>query len=45
MKVIITGPGSIGKTQLALELAYRIREEFKNYSVFWIPIINIESLY
>ncbi|KAH7326971.1 hypothetical protein BKA65DRAFT_608042 [Rhexocercosporidium sp. MPI-PUGE-AT-0058] len=44
-KVAITGPGGIGKTQLALELAYRVREEFKNCSVFWIPASNIESLH
>jgi hypothetical protein len=28
-----------------LELTYRIRERFKNYSVFWIPASNIESLH
>jgi hypothetical protein len=26
-------------------LAYRIREEFKNCSIFWIPASDIESLY
>jgi hypothetical protein len=28
-----------------LELTYRIRERFKNCSVFWIPASNIESLH
>ncbi|OCK75835.1 HET-domain-containing protein, partial [Lepidopterella palustris CBS 459.81] len=44
-KVAITGPGGIGKTQLALELAYRIRQELKNCSVFWISASDKESLY
>ncbi|RDL31839.1 uncharacterized protein BP5553_09241 [Venustampulla echinocandica] len=44
-KVAITGSGGIGKTQLALELAYRIREEFKNCLVFWIPTSDMESLH
>jgi hypothetical protein len=33
-KVATTGPSKIGKTQLALELAYRIRQELKNCLVF-----------
>jgi len=43
-KVAITGLGAIGKTQLALELVYRIRAEHKNCSVIWIPATNKESL-
>jgi tetratricopeptide (TPR) repeat protein len=44
-KVAITGPGGIGKTQLALALAYRIRQERKNYSVFWISASDKESIH
>jgi AAA+ ATPase superfamily predicted ATPase len=44
-KVVITGLGRIGKTQLALKLVYRIREVYKNYLVFWIPVSDIGSLY
>ncbi|KAF2842629.1 HET-domain-containing protein [Patellaria atrata CBS 101060] len=41
----IVGPGGIGKSQLALELAYKIRQKNKNYSVFWINASDIDSLY
>jgi hypothetical protein len=44
-KVAITGLGGIGKTQLALALAYRIRQELKNCSVFWISSSNKESIH
>ncbi|KAF1938025.1 kinesin light chain 3 [Clathrospora elynae] len=44
-KVVIEGLVGIGKTQLALELAYRIRQRFKNCSVFWISVNDTESLY
>jgi tetratricopeptide (TPR) repeat protein len=44
-KVAITGPGGIGKTQLALAVAYRIRQERKNCSVFWISASDEESIH
>jgi tetratricopeptide (TPR) repeat protein len=44
VKVAITGLGGVGKTQLALELAYRIRAENKDCSVIWIPATSKESL-
>ncbi|KAF3385089.1 Nephrocystin-3 [Penicillium rolfsii] len=43
-KVSIYGLGGIGKTQIALELAYRMRERVPECSVFWIPCINYESV-
>ncbi|KAL7946930.1 hypothetical protein V8C42DRAFT_298209 [Trichoderma barbatum] len=43
-KVAISGLGGVGKTQLALELAYRIRAEYKDCSVIWIPTTSKESL-
>lgn len=44
VKVAITGLGGVGKTQLALELAYRIGAEYKDCSVIWIPATSKESL-
>jgi hypothetical protein len=43
-KIAITGLGGVGKTQLALELVYRIRAGQKNCSMIWIPATNRESL-
>lgn len=36
-RIAITGLGGIGKTQVALEVAYRIRDRDKECSVFWVP--------
>jgi tetratricopeptide (TPR) repeat protein len=44
-KVAITGLGGIGKTQLVLELVYRIRDKYRSCLVIWIPATNIESLH
>jgi len=43
-KVAITGLGGVGKTQVALELAYRARERYPDCSVLWLPATNSESL-
>ncbi|EED15621.1 kinesin light chain, putative [Talaromyces stipitatus ATCC 10500] len=36
-RIAITGLGGVGKTQVALELAYCIRDRNKECSIFWIP--------
>jgi tetratricopeptide (TPR) repeat protein len=43
-RVAITGLGGVGKTQIALEFAYRTRERYPESSIFWIPATNDESL-
>jgi len=43
-KIAITGLGGVGKTQLALELAYRIKIKHENCSVIWIQANSRESL-
>jgi tetratricopeptide (TPR) repeat protein len=43
-KMAITGLGGMGKTQIALELAYRIREKHPDCSVLWVPATNAEGL-
>ncbi|KAL3432952.1 hypothetical protein BDV09DRAFT_187087 [Aspergillus tetrazonus] len=36
-RVAITGLGGGGKTQVALELAYRVRDKDQECSVYWLP--------
>ncbi|KFX88591.1 hypothetical protein O988_08963 [Pseudogymnoascus sp. VKM F-3808] len=33
----VFGLGGVGKTQIALEFAYRMREQNPEYSVYWVP--------
>jgi CO dehydrogenase nickel-insertion accessory protein CooC1 len=35
-RIVVCGQGGVGKTQIALELAYRIRKHDPKYSIFWI---------
>jgi Cdc6-like AAA superfamily ATPase len=44
-RIAIVGLGGISKTQLALELAYQVRDKHRNCAVIWIPATNVESLY
>ena len=43
-KMAIVGLGGIGKTQVALEFAYQVKEVWPEYSIFWIPALSMESL-
>jgi tetratricopeptide (TPR) repeat protein len=43
-KLAITGLGGVGKTQIALELAYRMRDREPECSIFWIPCTSYEAV-
>jgi hypothetical protein len=43
-KAALTGLSGVGKTQVAIELTYRIRVTRPECSIFWIPATNPESL-
>ncbi|CRG89878.1 hypothetical protein PISL3812_06917 [Talaromyces islandicus] len=43
-QMAITGLGGVGKTQIALELAYALRTSNPEFSIYWIPAVNIESI-
>ncbi|KAH7201293.1 hypothetical protein DER44DRAFT_440777 [Fusarium oxysporum] len=42
-KAALVGLGGIGKTQIALQLAYWIKEKKRDYSVFWVPALSRAS--
>lgn len=42
-RTAIVGLGGVGKTQIVLEVAFRVREEHPDCSVFWVPAIDAIS--
>jgi tetratricopeptide (TPR) repeat protein len=44
-RLAIVGPGGTGKSQLALEVAYRTKQNSRSRSVFWMDASDIDSLY
>ncbi|KAH7201447.1 hypothetical protein DER44DRAFT_900082 [Fusarium oxysporum] len=42
-KAALVGLGGIGKTQIALQLAYWVKEKKQDYSVFWVPALSRAS--
>ena len=42
-KFAITGLGGVGKTQIALELVYRARQNHPECFIFWVPATSMES--
>jgi hypothetical protein len=43
-KMAVVGLGGVGKTQIALELAYRTRDKFPRRSIFWVPALSVDSI-
>ncbi|KAF2807550.1 HET-domain-containing protein [Mytilinidion resinicola] len=44
-KLAITGLGGVGKTQLVIELLYRVADKPNHCSIIWISAVNMESLH
>ena len=42
-RTVIEGLGIIGKTQVAIEAAHRIRKALPDCSVFWVPAVDKTS--
>ncbi|KAK6209142.1 hypothetical protein LQW54_006596 [Pestalotiopsis sp. IQ-011] len=42
-RAALVGLGGVGKTQIALHLAYTVKKERPEYSIFWVPIISGHS--
>ncbi|KAJ0417144.1 hypothetical protein BJY00DRAFT_316101 [Aspergillus carlsbadensis] len=43
-KFAVTGLGGIGKSQIALEVAYRFKDSYAKRPVFWIPCTSFETI-
>jgi hypothetical protein len=43
-QVALVGLGGIGKTQTVLEFAYRVKDSWPDYSIYWIPALSMESM-
>ncbi|KAL2887781.1 putative acyl transferase acyl hydrolase lysophospholipase [Ceratocystis lukuohia] len=41
-QVALVGLGGMGKTQVALKLAYTVKEQRTDYSIFWLTATNID---
>ncbi|KAI0159859.1 hypothetical protein GGR52DRAFT_582588 [Hypoxylon sp. FL1284] len=42
-RTALEGLGGIGKTQIALEAAYQVRDKHPDCSVFWVPAVDATS--
>ncbi|KAF7136892.1 hypothetical protein CNMCM5793_006507 [Aspergillus hiratsukae] len=42
-RTAIEGLGGVGKTQIALEAAFGVRDQYPGCSIFWVPALNATS--
>ncbi|RWA06025.1 hypothetical protein EKO27_g9081 [Xylaria grammica] len=42
-RTAIEGLGGVGKTQIALEAAFRVRDMHQDCSIFWVPAVDVAS--
>jgi tetratricopeptide (TPR) repeat protein len=42
-KVALCGLGGIGKTQVALHFAYLVKENYSEFSIFWVQALSMET--
>src|SRR6185312_3651281 len=42
-RTAIEGLGGVGKTQIALEAAYQVRDKHADCSIFWVPAVDTTS--
>ncbi|CAN9183366.1 unnamed protein product [Alternaria alternata] len=42
-KLSIVGLGGTGKTQMALQFAYSVKERWPEFSILWVPALSMES--
>jgi hypothetical protein len=42
-RTAIEGLGGVGKTQIALEAVYRVRNEHPDCSIFWVPAVDVNT--
>ncbi|KAI1767803.1 TPR-like protein [Hypoxylon sp. FL1150] len=42
-KLAVFGLGGVGKTQVALQFAYWVKDNKPDYSVFWVPVVSKAS--
>ncbi|KAI9714540.1 MAG: hypothetical protein M1820_000502 [Bogoriella megaspora] len=41
-KIALVGLGGISKTQIALRFVHAVRQDYPEYSIFWVPALSME---
>ncbi|KAL9088207.1 MAG: hypothetical protein Q9165_006334 [Trypethelium subeluteriae] len=42
-KMALVGLGGVGKTQIALQFTYWVKEHCPDFSIFWMPALSVET--